>query len=240
MENVYLTSLRWCQSRGIAYRHLAQTASTNDWAKSAASEISEATIFLAEHQSAGRGRGDNTWSSPTPGHGLLISFVYPLGSPPQPVSSPLFGLHLFRSLRSTWPGLDWSMKAPNDIYLGSKKIAGLLLETVQTGERIHLIAGLGINVLSHPDTEEAAIHLNSEEGLGQSLDETKWDEFLDHLQSSFSLAAQSSIKAQLSDAVREDLVEALNKNPRRSGLIVEVSSSGDLVFEDKTVSWQDL
>ncbi|MEO0337490.1 MAG: biotin synthetase, partial [Pseudomonadota bacterium] len=133
MDNVYKSTLSWCQARDIKHFHQPTLSSTNDWAKSELKKVSEPTLFFAENQSAGRGRGSNSWSSPQPGHGFLATYVFPMDQAPQPIASPQFGLHLFKSLRACWPSLDWSIKAPNDIYLGNSKIAGLLLETVQMG-----------------------------------------------------------------------------------------------------------
>jgi BirA family biotin operon repressor/biotin-[acetyl-CoA-carboxylase] ligase len=240
MDNVYTATLSWCQDRDFPHFSAKATASTSDWAKQDVANVSEPTLFLAETQTAGRGRGSNSWTSPDAGAGFLATYVFPLESPPQPIASPQFGLHLFKSLRSSWPSLDWSIKAPNDLYLGSHKVAGLLLETIQTGTSIHLLIGMGMNVFSHPQEEKNATHLNGDEGLGSSLDEKRWHGFLDQLLSNFSLAADASSTPHLSEAVREDLVEALNKNPRKPGLIIEVSSDGDLVFDDKTISWKDL
>lgn len=240
MENVYLTTKSWCSKRELPHYHRDSVESTSDWAKKSLGEVTETTLFFAQDQTAGRGRGSHLWTSPHPGHGFLGTFVFPLSHPPQPIASPLFGLSLFKGFRNTWPSLEWSIKAPNDILLGNSKVAGLLLETIQAGSTLHLLVGLGINVLSHPATENEASHLNGEEGLGLTLHPDKWMEFLDQTLSGFSLSAESCSQTTLSDRVREDLVEALNKNPRKQGLIVEVSGSGDLVFEEKTISWKDL
>ena len=240
MDNVYQSTLSWCQNRDFAHSSQASVGSTSDWAKSELNQITEPKLYLAEVQTAGRGRGDNSWTNPSAGHGLLATFVFPVENPPQPTASPMVGLHLFKSLRSTWPSLEWSIKAPNDIFLGNNKLAGLLLETVQTGSTLHLLIGLGMNVLSHPEQEKAATNLVGDEGLGTGLDEEKWHSFLDRLFSNLSLAAEASGKPYLSESAREDLVEGLNKNPRKPGLIIEVSETGDLVFDDKTISWKDL
>lgn len=240
LDNVFDSTKNWCQNKGLVTLHKASVDSTNDWAKREINAVQDLSVFLAEEQTAGRGRGTNSWSNSTLGESLLVTLVFPLSSPPQPISSPCFGLALFRSARAIWPSLEWSLKAPNDLQLGGKKIAGLLLETIQTGNQIHLLVGLGMNVLGHPETEKNAVHLNGEEGLGDQLSSEKWDMFLDQWLSNFDLASHACLKTELDAQYRDELVEALNRNPSQQQPVIEVSESGDLVYDDKTVSWKDL
>ena len=240
LENVYDVTTKWCEKKSIHTFHQSSVDSTNDWAKREVGNIKELSVFLTGEQTSGRGRGTNTWNQSGNGEALLVSMVFPLSSSPQPIASPSFGLALFRSARAVWPSLDWSLKAPNDLKLGTKKIAGLLLETVQTGSNIHLIAGLGMNVLGHPENEKHAVHLNGDEGLGSELTTERWEQFLDQWLSHFDLASQACQKPSLDAQFRDELVEALNRNPRQSQPVIEVSENGDLVYDDKTVSWKDL
>ena len=69
----------------------------------------------------------------------------------QPTLSPLVGLALYKACSGTWPFLNWNLKAPNDLYISNKKVAGLLIETVTQGDDIRLLVGLGLNVLATPD-----------------------------------------------------------------------------------------
>jgi len=51
----------------------------------------------------------------------------------QHLTGPLFGLALYRATQTIWPHLPLSLKAPNDLWLGSGKVAGLLIETIASG-----------------------------------------------------------------------------------------------------------
>ena len=240
IDSVFRESETWANNKGLTLFSETNADSTNDWAKREANSVSDIAIFIADEQTAGRGRGDNKWSQSAKGEALLISFVFKVASPPQPISTPCFGLALFRSVKATWPSLEWSLKAPNDLFLGGKKAAGILLETIQAGDSIHLIVGLGMNVLGHPDSEKQATHINGEDGLGSELSSEKWLTFLDNLLSHFSLASQSALRPELEQSDREEIMEALNKNSASDGPIIEVTENGDLVYNDRTISWKDL
>ena len=76
----------------------------------------------------------------------------PMLSPhsPQPIMAPLIGLALLKSCQFVWPNLKLSLKAPNDLFLMHKKVAGLLTESIQQGDKHRLIIGLGMNINDHP------------------------------------------------------------------------------------------
>lgn len=127
-----------------------QVESTNDVAKKAvnAGLASSGSIYLAEFQSAGRGRGGNRWVCPE-GEGLLFSLVV------EPDVDVLFwnrmslavGLALVNTIKDF--GLNVTMKWPNDIYLGDKKLGGILIEKVN--DFLIVGVGLNVNVQSFPD-----------------------------------------------------------------------------------------
>ena len=93
------------------------------------------TIVLAHTQTAGRGRLDRKWASAA--GGLYATFIL---RPPEISNSFILGLAVHRELLKY--NIAASVKWPNDVLIGSKKIAGILGEI----EKDALCLGLGLNV----------------------------------------------------------------------------------------------
>jgi BirA family transcriptional regulator, biotin operon repressor / biotin---[acetyl-CoA-carboxylase] ligase len=102
-------------------------------------------VVVAEHQTAGRGRLDRVWE--TPARAALTFSV--LLRPRVPASQwpwlPLLAGHaLATALREAEvpAGLKW----PNDVLVGERKVAGILLERVDTHDGAAAVLGIGLNV----------------------------------------------------------------------------------------------
>lgn len=104
------------------------------------------TVILTDHQTAGRGRRDNTWIA-TPGKSLTFSIIL---KPEAPVIQlPLFSLVASVSIAQALVemGLMPQLKWPNDILLQMQKAGGILCESKTANRRIStLVMGLGLNV----------------------------------------------------------------------------------------------
>ena len=128
--------------------------STNDYAHdllTKGEEIPEGTVVIAENQVAGRGQRGNLWVS-EPGKNLTLSVVLKpkfLSPSDQFELSKAISVGIASYLREV---LTVNMSAirikwPNDIYVGSDKICGILVENTIGGLRIsHSIVGIGLNV----------------------------------------------------------------------------------------------
>jgi BirA family transcriptional regulator, biotin operon repressor / biotin---[acetyl-CoA-carboxylase] ligase len=127
-----------------------KTESTNFWAKQKFQGQFPFSLFLADEQTQGRGRNSNSWTNSTPGHTLLSTWCLSLASHPQPLFPLRVGLLLFEACKKTWPPLPWALKAPNDIYIGDSKWAGILIEVAQTPLSVCAYIGVGANILSAP------------------------------------------------------------------------------------------
>jgi BirA family biotin operon repressor/biotin-[acetyl-CoA-carboxylase] ligase len=122
--------------------------STNDRARSLLLGGAERfTTVIAEEQTAGRGRSGRRWDSP-PGRGLWMStLVSGAGHRASALTPILVGIALIRSIRAVVPGAEPGLKWPNDVYLGARKVGGVLCESVgDLGDGRHVIAGVGVNV----------------------------------------------------------------------------------------------
>ena len=123
--------------------------STNEYCRKIAGsqEMTEGTVVWTTSQLKGRGQGKNTWESED-GQNLTFSvFLRPVFMEP----AEQFFLSMVASLGIA----DWlkghiksvSIKWPNDIYAGNRKIAGILIENSVIENRInHSIIGIGVNI----------------------------------------------------------------------------------------------
>ncbi|MFA5554150.1 MAG: biotin--[acetyl-CoA-carboxylase] ligase [Phycisphaerae bacterium] len=115
-------------------------SSTNDIASEyAKSESNDGLVILAEQQQSGRGRGNNKWLSDY-GDSIICSVVLIKES----ISKELLSL-TFAAATAEAISPKAKIKWPNDIFLNGKKIAGILLESKQTGFGTAHIVGIGIN-----------------------------------------------------------------------------------------------
>lgn len=229
----------WATQRQVTHHYHPETASTNSDAKSSAlSESDDFVLYLTAHQTAGRGRGANTWLDTGNGENLLSTWSFRVDAAPQPIIAPRIGLALFSAASSVWPSLEWSLKAPNDLFLAGRKVGGLLVETVTNGSDSRLLIGLGLNVLNHPRRLTDADHMG--QALQNSIDSGEWFQFLDQLQAELLNIAKEANRAQLNSEECRQLVEALNANSQRPFPIQQVSAQGDLIHAKGRVSWKDL
>jgi BirA family transcriptional regulator, biotin operon repressor / biotin---[acetyl-CoA-carboxylase] ligase len=128
--------------------HYYKIGSTNSEAMNAASNgAPEGSVFLAEEQLAGRGRGAHTWHS-AKSTGIYCSVIL---RPPMPPADALLlslaaGLAVRAAVTEIAP-LPVDLKWPNDLLLNGKKFSGILAEMNAEATRVrHLVIGIGINV----------------------------------------------------------------------------------------------
>jgi BirA family biotin operon repressor/biotin-[acetyl-CoA-carboxylase] ligase len=121
-----------------------QTGSTNvDLLEAAQAGAAEGLVLVAEEQTAGRGRLGRSWSAP-PGAGLIFSVLLrPSEVPPTRLGwLPLLtGVTVATAVRDQ-AGLPASLKWPNDVLVGERKLAGILAEA--HGDAV--VVGVGLNV----------------------------------------------------------------------------------------------
>jgi BirA family biotin operon repressor/biotin-[acetyl-CoA-carboxylase] ligase len=104
-------------------------------------------VVVTEHQTAGRGRLDRTWETP-PRAALTFSVLLrPTAAAADWPWLPLLAGHaLGRALREA--GFDVGVKWPNDVLVGGLKVAGILVERVETPTGPAAVVGIGLNVTS--------------------------------------------------------------------------------------------
>ena len=134
---------------GGAIRHRPRMASTMDAALAAAAEgAAEGTVISTDDQFAGRGRHGRAWLN-SPGDDLALSVVL---RPPADALGRLFiACALAVGDCAASAGIAPRFKWPNDVMAQGRKLAGVLIETVQEGDRLAAVAGMGVNVNMAPD-----------------------------------------------------------------------------------------
>lgn len=158
----------WSGAKHI--HHYYKIGSTNSEAMRAASEGEpEGSVFLAEEQLAGRGRGAHSWHSAR-SSGIYCSVILRPAMPPSDalIFSLAAGLAVRAAVAEIAPQLHADLKWPNDLLLAGKKFCGILAEMNAEATRVrHLVVGIGINVnqLKFPaELREIATSLRIETG----------------------------------------------------------------------------
>ena len=108
---------------------------------------SEGDWLVARHQEAGRGRHGRRWNTLDGNYFGSTLVALRLADPPAPSLALVAGLALLEAVEAAAPGAPLSLKWPNDLMLGTAKLAGILLE--RSGDRI--VAGFGVNLAGAPD-----------------------------------------------------------------------------------------
>lgn len=120
-----------------------RTGSTNaDLAQAARTGAQEGVVLIAEGQFSGRGRLGRSWNAP-PRSGLTFSMLL---RPEVPMLRQgwlplLFGVAAASAVRRI-AEVEVSLKWPNDLLVGERKLAGILAERVDTA----IVIGMGLNV----------------------------------------------------------------------------------------------
>jgi BirA family biotin operon repressor/biotin-[acetyl-CoA-carboxylase] ligase len=158
-----------------------ELASTNDLAAALAERgAAEGCVIAADAQTAGRGRQGRPWASPA-GAGLYVSIVLRPAARTLPLLTIAAGVALAEGIHVA-SGLDPGLKWPNDVYVGERKVAGVLAEA-SSGARLerglespgsavqYVVLGFGVNVLAAAYPPDVALRATSIEGeLGRPID----------------------------------------------------------------------
>lgn len=175
-----------------------QLNSTNRHAAERAAQYRTPALIITEKQTAGRGRGKNSWIS---GQGAL---TFSLLIEPASYEIPAHEIQLLSLIAAAAVrqailnvteirASDMQLKWPNDLYLQGRKVCGILLEQ-PAQKRTRLVVGIGLNVNNSKadmlaDLQHSAISLS--DSLGAQLDSIQ---LLIEIMRSFEAALQSAEK----------------------------------------------
>jgi BirA family biotin operon repressor/biotin-[acetyl-CoA-carboxylase] ligase len=155
-SDVILSELRG--SFGRELRVHEAIGSTNDAALEwAAAGAPEGAVVTADQQTRGRGRWNRSWHSP-PGRSLSLSLVLRPRDPAQTaLVTTLLGVAVAEAIE-TAAGVAAGIKWPNDVVIGGRKVAGILVETRSPGDGVDaVVAGVGVNVSWGPEEMPAEL-----------------------------------------------------------------------------------
>lgn len=260
--NAYRMTMEWARLSRVRTLGLLECGSTNLEAKSQLETLGHRSLVVTEHQTAGRGRGDHTWTDMS-GHALLSSWIFHAPKAPQPIMSALIGLALIESAVKTWPKIPWALKAPNDLHIvdkkngktfGAKKAAGILIELLSVtapkssssgaaGVATAVIVGLGMNVTDFPTGTKPypATALAAELATHElPFTENDWSRFLSLWLVLCENAVNDGLQSELKPEACDALTDALSRHPDYRELET-VREDGSLVFKNgRTVAWSEL
>ena len=103
-------------------------------------------VVVAEHQTAGRGRLDRTWETPARSALTFSMVLRPDVEPAAWTWLPLLTGYVVTKTLTAHGYANAGVKWPNDVLLGERKVAGILLERVETPAGAAAIVGVGLNV----------------------------------------------------------------------------------------------
>ncbi len=209
------------------------------------------TLVTTEFQTAGRGQGTNRWEAEA-GKNLLFSLqVHPASLPVEQmfVLSEAIALSIQKAVEEVLKGSATAsplrknevlVKWPNDVYVGDKKVAGILIENELKGQHIgRSILGCGVNVNQSVFTSEAPNPISLCQLLGHEMERS----FLLEAIMTFFTCRYDAIQRGKFAEIHTDYLAALY---RRMGFhtyhdvrgtfqaeIINVEPSGHLILQDK-------
>ena len=133
---------------------LESVDSTNEEIKRRFLELSKPTWIIAKQQTKGKGRNGNVWFSSSGNFSGSVMFFPTVERSYFHLYGFFFGVALHNTVKKLIKdGVDIRLKWPNDLMIENGKVAGILLESIQSPEsnKVALIVGVGVNLNSHPN-----------------------------------------------------------------------------------------
>jgi BirA family biotin operon repressor/biotin-[acetyl-CoA-carboxylase] ligase len=215
--------------------HFQKVSTTMDTAKALARDgAPHLSCVIAENQTRGRGRLNRQWVSSR--GGLWFTLIVKPNLPPPLVYIYNFAasLSLSRVLNRLFD-VDVSVKWPNDLLLGGRKLSGMLSEMETQADMVKfLVIGIGINVNNNPDNKEfKAVSLKND--LKQRVSRKQiLTEFLYEFQNRIQEIDSQNIidqwKEQTTTIGSRVRVETLDRI--YEGKAIDVDETGALIIED--------
>jgi BirA family biotin operon repressor/biotin-[acetyl-CoA-carboxylase] ligase len=185
-------------------RRFEEIDSTNSYLLERARQgEAEGLVAVADHQTAGRGRLDRRWESP-PGANLLASVLLRPDCDPDDLHlcTGALGLSALDACAEV-AGVEAQLKWPNDLLVGTAKLAGVLAEAEFSARPPAVVVGIGLNVAWPGPPDAGGVCLEQLSDRPRPLDHTVLlEHILDALTSRLPLLGQASGRRHLADEVR--------------------------------------
>jgi len=216
--------------------------STNAVAKDLAGRgAPEGTLVVTEEQTAGRGRRGKSWVSPAGANLLFTVLLRPAMEGDRvfvlTMVLALAGVQALKKVASVKTMIKW----PNDLYVGTRKLAGVLTEFAVRGKQVDwAVLGMGMNVGWHPESPEQggvpATSLLKEKGQRISRNELL-GEILSKFDGLYREVAVGNMKALYEEWNRNCLVlgkavVVASEKERIEGKALRIDDCGALILED--------
>ena len=229
---------RQLSTRSVGRRvvYATRTASTQDLARAQAEgEAVPGTVVLAEEQTAGRGRFGRVWVSPA-GKNLYLTLVM------RPELAGLRALGIVAPLAVALAiedrtGLSPQIKWPNDVLIGGRKVAGVLIESELAGQTVrYSLIGIGVNVNFDidPASDIGSIATSVKRELGH---EVSREELLAALLNRFEELYEEAPRGNAVHAAWRLRLETLGRQVRvtfrdqvQEGVAEDVDGEGNLIL----------
>ncbi|RYU94927.1 biotin--[acetyl-CoA-carboxylase] ligase [Emticicia agri] len=220
--------------------YLPSCHSTNDVAaeKIQKESIFDGTIVITSDQTAGRGQRGNNWEA-LPGQNITMSVIL---KPDFLTATSQFRLNIAISLGvheflSKYVAENLRIKWPNDVYIGNRKMGGILIENTIAGSRLNYsIVGIGLNINQLNFSNDKAISLR----LATCQDEFDLEKLIEELcvclEKYYLQLKNGHIDKQkeqyLNMLYRYQETHVFSKNGSSFlGKIVDIADSGQLMLE---------
>lgn len=221
--------------------HIQEVSSTNSYLKDLLKETKakEGTVILADFQSSGRGQGTSEWISDRAENLTCSILLEPCLHVSQHFSLVEFiSLALLDTLGLF--GIKSLIKWPNDMYVASKKISGILIENVIAENTISSsIVGVGLNVnqvifpaaLPNPVSMKLLLH------QPMKRDEV-FKEFLNRLNIRYDQLKKGSFNLLHYEYCENSMglgrkIRYKKKGVLQEGMLLRISEKGELFIEDE-------
>lgn len=216
---------------------LEETDSTNRRLRKVAEDgAPEGSVLFALHQTAGKGRMGRTFFSPA-GSGLYFSILLR----PQAMADGMkitaaAGIAVAEAVQEVL-GIDLSIKWVNDLYLGNKKVCGILAESAMDGKGgfDYCILGIGLNVFEPQHWEDAldqiagALLPEMQENVMEPLAAAILDRFFDWYRNLSDPRLMDAYRSR--SFLQGKKVTAVRGESRTVGVVQGISDEGELLLQ---------
>ncbi len=233
---------RWLQDPAVAVNVYQEIGSTNDVLKQMAltAHAKAGTVAVSDYQTGGKGRLGRSFFSPK-GTGLYLSLLL---RPETAVTDNLIltaqaAVAVYRAVKRVC-GIELSIKWVNDLYLGMRKVCGILSEgqaNFETGRLDFVVVGLGVNVFEPEEGFPAEIRNRAGSLLGKRSEGRRIDR--NHLAAEiirefYQLAGQKTLAPEYIERnmVPGHEIVVIDGEKRRPAKATGIAEDGRLLIEE--------
>ena len=228
---------------GVNIVYHTALGSTNDLAKDLALRgAPEGTVVVTEEQTAGKGRRGRSWLAPSKTNLLFSILLRPALSPNRVFSLTMaLALAALEAIEGE-TGLLCMIKWPNDLYVGSRKLAGILTEFAGKDRQVDwVVLGLGLNVNWCPEEGKGGSRFSATSIFAETQEKFARNGLLVQILKQFESHHERLLSGGGDDLYRkwneyslvlgkEVVIESEER--RISGKAVRIDENGALILED--------